>query len=164
MTRPSTPLTRPPVSVLHPRGYGFQRIQELTNEGINLAGVMRILQLEHELEPAQEGAIVWLVFTAGFWAATLAVRGTIALQRREPSVATRGVAAALAIAAPFGVALAAARFALNPLLWTAVLPLSILSVALAAIPPPARRLRRVGWWLMGGGLSAAALVVIFLRF
>ena len=112
----------------------------------------------------QEGAVVWLVFTAGFWAATLAVRGTIALQRREPSAATRAVAAALALAAPFGVALAAARFALNPLLWTAVLPLSILALALAAVPPPTRHLRRVGWWLMGGGLSAAVLVVIFLRF
>ena len=112
----------------------------------------------------QEGAVVWLVFTAGFWAATLAVRGTIALQRREPSAATRAVAAALALAAPFGVALATARFALNPLLWTAVLPLSILALALAAVPPPARHLRRVGWWLMGGGLSAAVLVVIFLRF
>lgn len=113
---------------------------------------------------AQEGAVVWLVFTAGFWAATLAVRGTIAQQKRESSASIRAAAAILALAAPFSVALAAARFALNPLLWTAVLPLSILALVLAAVPPPARHLRRVGWWLMGGGLSAAVLVVIFLRF
>jgi DNA-binding transcriptional MerR regulator len=28
----------------------LQRIQDLTNEGINLAGVMRILELEHQIE------------------------------------------------------------------------------------------------------------------
>jgi hypothetical protein len=113
---------------------------------------------------AQEAAVVWLIFTAGFWAATLGVRATIAVQRREPSAGSRVVAGLLALAAPFSVAASAARFALSPLLWTAVLPLSVLALALAAVPPQARHLRRVGWWLMGGGLSSAVLVVIFLRF
>lgn len=31
----------------------LRRIQELTNEGINLAGVMRILELEHQLDRLQ---------------------------------------------------------------------------------------------------------------
>ncbi len=31
----------------------LRRIQELTNEGINLAGVMRVLELEHELETSK---------------------------------------------------------------------------------------------------------------
>src|ERR687891_125965 len=33
----------------------LRRIQELTNEGINLAGVMRILELEDEMKKVRDG-------------------------------------------------------------------------------------------------------------
>jgi hypothetical protein len=111
----------------------------------------------------QEGAVIWLVFATGFWAATLAVRATIALQRREPAAAARGAAVILALAAPLAVARAAGHFGLSPLFWIAALPLSAIALAIAAAPPHARHLRRVGWWLMAGGTAAAVLVIVFVR-
>jgi hypothetical protein len=109
---------------------------------------------------AQEAAGCWFVMTLGFWAATLAVRGTIARQRREPALAYRMGALVLAAASPFIVALMSEPFVLNPRLWVATLPLAIAAVALALVPPSARQLRVIGWSLVGGGASAAVLLIV----
>jgi hypothetical protein len=109
---------------------------------------------------AQEAAACWFVLTLGFWAATLAVRGTIALQRREPTALLRIGAVLLASASPFVASLMSKRFGLNPMLWLSTLPLSTSAVILATTPPAARRLRAVGWLLVGGGAIAAVLLIV----
>lgn len=108
----------------------------------------------------QEAAGCWFVMALGFWAATLAVRGTIARQRREPTAALRIGAIVLAVGSPFVVALLSRRFGLHPFLWAATLPLSVAAVALAIVPPSARRLRVVGWTLVVGGACAALLLIV----
>jgi hypothetical protein len=109
---------------------------------------------------APEAAGCWFVMTLGFWAATLAVRGTIARQRREPTMVLRLAACLLAVAAPFVVVLMSQRFQLHPMLWLAALPLSLAAIVLAAFPPSARRLRVIGWTLVAGGACAAILLAI----
>lgn len=111
----------------------------------------------------QESAACWFVFTLGFWAATLAVRATIALQRRERAAWLRIGALAIALASPFIVVLMSRRFGLNPLLWLSSLPLGVAAVSLALVPPSARRLRTVGWLLVGGGAIAAILLIAISR-
>ncbi len=110
---------------------------------------------------AQEAAGCWFVLTLGFWAATLAVRGTIALQRREPTALLRFGAMLLALGSPFIATLMSRRFGLHPMLWLSTLPLSLAAIVLAAIPPSARRLRPVGWLLVtGGALATTSLIVL----
>ena len=110
--------------------------------------------------PIPSAAACWIVFTLGYWAATLAVRGSIARQRREPSAAARIAAAALATASPFivhGIPSTGAW------LWTATLPLSMLATVVAVVLPPARHLRRVGWTLIAASAVAAGVVVACAR-
>lgn len=109
---------------------------------------------------AREAAGCWFIMTLGFWAATLAVRGTIARQRREPAIVLRLTAFVLAVATPFVVVLMSHRFHLHPMLWLATLPLSLAAIVLAVFPPSARRLRVIGWTLIGGGGSAALLLAV----
>lgn len=111
----------------------------------------------------QEAAACWFVMTLGFWAATLAVRGTIALQRREAAGALRLGAVAVALVSPLVAIAIAERFRLHPLFWISTLPLSLLAAAVALAPPHSRRLRRVGWALIGGSLAAAALLILLVR-
>ncbi|HSL20574.1 MAG TPA: YwiC-like family protein [Vicinamibacterales bacterium] len=111
----------------------------------------------------QEAAGCWFIMTLGFWAATLAVRATIALQRREPSVLARVAAAALAIGSPLLAMLMSDRFLLHPLLWSATLPLSTLALVFAATPPSARKLRSVGWSLVGASAAATILLTALNR-
>jgi hypothetical protein len=110
----------------------------------------------------QQAAACWFVMTLGFWGATLAVRGVIALQRRERTAALRAGAICIAIASPPVAVVIAERFLVHPLLWTATMPLSVLAVAVAAVPPRARHLRRVGWLLIGGSLATGVLLAILL--
>lgn len=110
---------------------------------------------------AQEAAGCWFVLTLGFWAATLAVRATIAMQRREPSGAQRLGAATIALASPFAAVWMSRNFGLHPLLWIATLPLATLALVFAATPPSARRLRTVGWALVAaGGAATLALIIL----
>lgn len=115
-----------------------------------------------EISP-REAAGCWFVMALGFWAVTLAVRGTIALQRREPTAALRLGAIALALASPVIVVLMAERFSLHPMLWLSTLPLSLAAIGLAAMPPSARHLRVVGWTLVGGGASCALMLALLNR-
>jgi YwiC-like protein len=113
--------------------------------------------------PPRAATLIWLVMTLGYWAATAAVRGTIAVQRRESHAVLRFSGAVLAIAAPPTVLMAGQALVLRPLIWTAALPLSILSLALAVAPPHARHLRRVGWGLIAASALSAVLLAVFLR-
>jgi len=112
---------------------------------------------------AQEAAGCWFVMALGFWAATLAVRGTIALQRREPTAALRVGAVLLALGSPIVVVAMSQRLNLSPLLWLATLPLSLSAIGLAAKPPSARRLRVVGWTLVAGGACCAVILAVVNR-
>jgi hypothetical protein len=108
-------------------------------------------------------ALISLVMTLGYWAATVAVRGTIALQRREPHGALRASGALLALAAGPIVFIVAHGLGLRPAIAIASLPLSALSFALALRPPSARYLRRVGWALIGASALATVLVAVLMR-
>jgi hypothetical protein len=112
---------------------------------------------------AQEAASCWFVLTLGFWAATLAVRATIALQRREPSAAERLAAALIALGSPVAALWMSHRFGVHPLLWIATLPLSTLAILFAATPPSARRLRTVGWALVTAGAAATVALIALNR-
>ncbi len=112
---------------------------------------------------APAAAIAGLVFAAGFCAATLAVRATIALQRREPASISRAAAVAAALASPAAVAILARLFALDARLWIATMPLSLLALTLAARPPSARHLRRVGWGLIAASAAATVILAVLLR-
>jgi hypothetical protein len=104
-----------------------------------------------------------VVFASGFSAATLAVRSAIARQRREPAAGFRIWAVALALASLAAVELMSRTYRLHPALWTAAIPLSVLTAALAVRPPSARHLRRVGWTLVGASAAATVLLAVFLR-
>ena len=112
---------------------------------------------------SQDAVLCAVVFAAGFAAATLAVRGTIAVQRREPSTALRVGAVALALAHPFFAVLAASRLSIESLSWTAALPLSLLAISLAVAPPPGRHLYRIGWGLTAAAVCTGAVLVVLLR-
>ena len=113
--------------------------------------------------PIRVAAVISLVMAIGYWAATAAVRGTIARQRREPHAALRLGGAFLALAAGPLVFLLARGLGLRPAIWIASLPLSGLSFALAVTPPSARYLRRVGWALIAASALATVLVAILAR-
>lgn len=108
-------------------------------------------------------AAIWLVMALGYWAATAAVRGTIARQRREPHVALRICGASLAIVAAPAVYLMAQLCDLHPSIWIAAVPLSAVSLVLAVAPPAARHVRRIGWALIGASTAAAVLLAILVR-
>ena len=112
--------------------------------------------------PLDAGAI-WFVMTLGYWAATAAVRGTIARQRREPHTALRVVGGALAVAAAPATYFVARLSDRDPSIWIAAVPLSVLSLMLAVAPPAARHLRRIGWALVGASAAAAVLLVVLIR-
>ena len=111
----------------------------------------------------QDATLCAAIFALGFSAATLAVRGTIAVQRREASSAMRVGAAALALANLLLVAAATSRLSAHPLSWTAALPLSMLTAALAAAPPSARQLYRIGWGLTAAATATAVVLVGLIR-
>jgi hypothetical protein len=111
----------------------------------------------------QEAAACWFVMTLGFWAATLAVRATIAHQRREATGALRGAAILVAVLSPGVAILIAERFRLHPLLWVATMPMALLGMFIAIALPHARHLRRVGWSLIAGSAATTALLVLLLR-
>lgn len=114
------------------------------------------------LEPSAAVACA-AVFAAGFCAATLAVRSTIALQRREPAAISRAAAILVAIASPPAAGLFAAAAGLDGRLWIATAPLSLLTLVLSARPPSARHLRRVGWALIAASAAATVLLAALLR-
>ena len=111
----------------------------------------------------QKAAACWFVLTLGFWAATLAVRGTIANQRREGAAGLRTAAAIVAIAAPVLTLVMTSYFGLNPWLWTTALPLSTLALIAAVVAPSARRLREIGWTLIGASALAAVMLAALNR-
>ena len=111
----------------------------------------------------QKAAACWFVLTLGFWAATLAVRATIARQRREAFASLRAWAAVVAVAGPMVTQLLSASFGLHPQLWIAAVPLSVLALVAAAVLPSARRLREIGWSLVGASVLAAVLLAAFNR-
>jgi YwiC-like protein len=106
---------------------------------------------------------IWLVMALGYWAATAAVRGTIARQRREPHGALRAFGASLALVAAPAVYLVARLCDLHPSIWIAAVPLSALSLVLAIVAPAARHLRRIGWALIGASTVAAVLLAVLVR-
>jgi hypothetical protein len=114
------------------------------------------------LHPAPAAACA-AVFAAGFCSATLAVRSTIALQRREPASVSRAAAIIVAIASPVAVGILARLSGLDARLWIAAAPLSLLALVLAARPPSARHLRRVGWALIAASAGAAVILALLLR-
>jgi hypothetical protein len=108
-------------------------------------------------------AVISLVMTLGYWAATAAVRVTIALQRREPHEALRAGGALLALAAGPIVFIVARGLGLRPTIAIASLPVSALSFALVVRPPSARHLRRVGWALIGASALTTVLLAVLMR-
>jgi hypothetical protein len=108
----------------------------------------------------QKAAACWFVLAIGFWAATLAVRATIAIQRRESAAGLRAAAIALAVAGPLITILVTAVFGLHAGLWTASLPLAVLALVLALATPSARHLRAIGWSLIAASAAAAVLLAV----
>jgi YwiC-like protein len=108
-------------------------------------------------------AAIWLVMASGYWAATAAVRGSIARQRREPQAALRAVGGALAIAGPAAAFAMARSSGLTPSLWLAALPLSALSLTLAVAAPTARHLRAIGWALVAASAAASVALTVLIR-
>jgi YwiC-like protein len=113
--------------------------------------------------PVRVAVVISLVLAVGYFAATAAVRGTIARQRREPDTALRVGAALLALAAAPIVFILARRLGLHPAIWIASLPLSTLSLALAVTAPSARHLRRLGWALIAASALATVLLAVLVR-
>lgn len=101
----------------------------------------------------QQSLVVWGVWLLGFVSTTLAVRGVIAAQKKQPrALLFSGVGlSSLAIAGAVwgGIWL--------PL---ATLPMVAASWLLMMWPPPARYLKRVGWTLVAATLATAALIAI----
>ena len=108
-------------------------------------------------------AAIALAMTIGYWAATAAVRATIAVQRREPHRALRVVGILLALGGGPIVFIVARALDLRPGISIATLPLSALSLALAVKPPSARHLRQVGWALIGASALATVLLAVLMR-
>ncbi len=106
--------------------------------------------------PVQQALLVWSVWLLGFVSTTLAVRGVIAAQKRQPrTLHWSGLGlttVAIVGAAWIGIWL--------PL---ATLPMIAASWGLMAWPPPAKYLKRVGWTLVAGTIATAAIVVIGLK-
>lgn len=97
---------------------------------------------------------IWLVWLLGFSATTLAVRGVIAAQKRQP----RSIHWAI-IGLLNGALLALALGSHARVL--VVLPMLVMSAYLLAWPPPAKRLMRVGWSTLCVTLvTAVALLVV----
>ena len=111
----------------------------------------------------QDATACALVFALGFCAATLAVRATIAVQRREPSAMLRAGAVVLALGSPLFVRAAAPGLLLDPMAWIATVPLALLALVLVAAPPSARHLHRIGWSLSAASSVAAIVLVLVIR-
>jgi hypothetical protein len=100
----------------------------------------------------QQTVVVWAVWLIGFVSTTLAVRGVIAAQKRQP----RGMywwGLGLTTAAIAGAGWAGIWLPL------AALPMIAASWLLMAWPPPAKYLKRVGWALVVGTITTAVSVV-----
>lgn len=110
--------------------------------------------------PALAAATCWFVLTLGFWAATLAVRGTIARQRGQPSLGLRAAAGTVAIVSPLLTAGVAAAAGLDARLWVAAVPLALPALLVAAAGPSARRLRVLGWSLIAASAAAAIALAV----
>ncbi len=97
--------------------------------------------------------LVWSVWLLGFVSTTLAVRGVIAAQKRQPralhwsGLGLTTVAIAGAVWAGIWLPLAS-------------LPMIAASWLLMLWPPPAKYLKRVGWTLVVGTITTAAIVAI----
>ena len=107
--------------------------------------------------------LIWVVMTLGYWAATAAVRGTIAKQRRQPHRVLRIDGAVLSLAGGPSVLVMAQALGLPAVVWVATVPLSVLSLVLAVVAPHARHLRRIGWSLIAASGLAAVLLAVLLR-
>jgi hypothetical protein len=113
--------------------------------------------------PTRSAVAIWAAMTLGYWAATAAVRGTIAVHRREPQAAIRVSGVLLALAGAPLLFIASQGLALRATIWIATVPLSLLSLAVLIAPPHARHLRRVGWALIAASTVASVLLIILLR-
>ena len=105
---------------------------------------------------AQQSVLVWAVWLLGFVSTTLAVRGVIAAQKRQPRT-LHWTGLGLTTVAIAGPAWAGIWLPL------ATLPMIAASWLLMAWPPPAKYLKRVGWTLVAGTIVTATIIVIGLR-
>ena len=96
-------------------------------------------------------AVVWLVWLIGFMSITLAVRGVIAAQKRQPRT-LHWWGLGLATMAIVGAAMSGIWLPL------AALPMVAASGWLMVSPPPAKYLKRIGWTLIGVTIATAAFV------
>lgn len=95
----------------------------------------------------------WMVWLLGFSATTMAVRGVIAAQKRQPRGIYWGIMALL-IAAVSGLSLSGHSHVL------VALPMLAMSVYVMAWPPPAKYLWRIGWSSLGCTLATAAALLV----
>jgi hypothetical protein len=108
---------------------------------------------------ARSAVTVFVVFSAVFVTATVAVRAVIGRVSRAggPPLA---VAAALAVAVLAALAILAITGELAPVAPYAALPVCVVALALTARPPSPRYLRPIGWTLVAvTSLTAIVLVV-----
>jgi hypothetical protein len=99
------------------------------------------------------------VFGAGMASASIAVRAVIARTRNPPAAGARAGAVVFSIGVIAVLAwLQFEAHADRAVVWTA-LPLTLVSIALAAIAPQAKHLRRVGWTLIATTIATAAALV-----
>ncbi|MEM9644018.1 MAG: YwiC-like family protein [Planctomycetota bacterium] len=97
----------------------------------------------------------WVTLAIGFTSTTVAVRGVIATQKRQPCELHFTILGAISVIIG---GLVATGYSL---VW-ATLPMLCMSWSLLLRPPPTRYLKRVGWTLVGGTLASAIwLLVIF---
>ncbi len=144
----------------------LQRTQKTTTGELHVALTLASCALPAGVAaglPQQKAAACWFVLTLGYWAATLAVRGTIASQRREAATGLRAAGIVVALAGPAVTVLMSAYFGLNPALWIAAVPLSLLALIVAAVLPSARRLRSIGWSLIAASALTAVLLALMNR-
>lgn len=140
-------------------GLFIAKKQERTNAGEVVAGVaLSSVGLPVALaggQPLVDALVVWLLWSASFATATLAVRALIHSARsgRFPLGALLGC---LLITSG---AVAAAALYSAPLAPWAMLPGAIAALALLLVRIPPRNLRKVGWALVGVSLSTMVVII-----
>lgn len=103
--------------------------------------------------PLAQVVDIWLVWLLGFSATTLAVRGVIAAQKRQP----RNIYwAILGLLTAVGLGLALS----SHLRVLVALPMLAMSVYVMAWPPPAKYLWRVGWSSLGCTIATAVALLV----
>ncbi|MGV3485787.1 MAG: YwiC-like family protein [Planctomycetaceae bacterium] len=90
---------------------------------------------------------IWAVWLLGFSATTMAVRGVIAAQKRQPRTLHHLFVGSVLIAAMLAGLYAA-------------LPMIVASVCLLVCPPSAKFLKQVGWTLVAVTMGTALLVIV----